>query len=138
MTRVATSAAVLALVLAAAGCGGGGGASEDDVSHKADLTVTVWPNGLGGDEVSWRLECDPVGGDHPDGEAACATLDSLKDPFGNPKPTPRCDEIPGATPDVARIEGTFRGKQVDAMFDRANGCHFERWDRLGPVFPTGF
>lgn len=138
MPRVATLAAVLALVLAAAGCGGGGASSDDGVSHEAKLIVTVWPNGYGGDEVSWTLECDPVGGDHPDKEAACATLASLKDPFGKVKPTPRCNEIPGATDDRATVTGTYEGKKIDQMFDRKNGCHFERWDRLGPVFPTGF
>lgn len=131
----------MALALAVtllAGCGGGGGSSDGAGSHKADLKVTVWPNGLGGDDVSWQLQCDPVGGDHPDAEAACATLAALKAPFAKVKPTPRCDEIPGATPEVARVEGTYRGKTVDEMFDRSSGCVFERWDRLGPVFPTGF
>jgi hypothetical protein len=137
MARVATLAAVLVAVLAGAGCGGGG-ASDDPNRHEANLVITVWPNGYGGDEVSWTLECDPVGGDHPERDAACATLASLKDPFGKVKPTPRCDEIPGATDDRATVTGTYRGEKVDQEFDRKNGCHFERRDRLGPVFPTGF
>lgn len=131
--RVALAVALLVL----GGCGGGE-TTAGGGSHEADLKVTVWPNGLGGDDTSWQLECGPVGGDHPDRDAACATLASLKDPFGKVKAVPRCDEIPGATPDVGRIEGTYRGQAIDQMFDRANGCHFERWDRLGPIFPTGF
>jgi len=135
--RIALALAVVLLGGCGGGDGGGGEAAETTV-HEVDVVVTVWPNGLGGDEASWVLQCDPLGGDHPDGEAACATFAALNDPFGKVKPVPRCNEIPGATPEVARIRGTFRGRQVTEMFDRSNGCVFERWDRLGPVFPTGF
>ncbi len=124
-----------ALVLA--GCGGGGdgaGGGESEI----DLRVTVYPNGVAGDSTMWTLQCDPVGGDHPDRDAACARLAALDDPFGKVKHVPRCDEIPGATPEVALIEGDFLGRMVEERFDRSSGCVFERWDRLGPVFPTGF
>lgn len=130
--------ALVAFVLAGCGGGGDGEAADDPGSREAELTVTVWPNGLGGDDASWTLECEPAGGDHPDPDAACAALASLDDPFAKPKPVPRCDEIPGATPDVARIEGTYRGQEINEIFDRANGCSFERWDRLVPVFQSGF
>jgi len=129
--------ALALVVVLLAGCGGGGSPDEAVVA-KTDLKVTVWPNGLGGDETFWQLRCDPVGGDHPDAETACATLAALKDPFAKLKPTPRCEEIPGASPEVARLEGTYRGEKVDETFDRSSGCVFERWDRVAPVFPTGF
>ncbi len=127
--------AILAVV-ALAGCGGGDG--DEGGSGAVDLRVTVYPNGTLGDSTTWTLQCEPVGGDHPDAEAACARLEALPDPFGKVKPVPRCDEIPGATPEVATIEGTFRGRAIKERFDRSSGCVFERWDRLGPVFPTGF
>ena len=128
---------VVALVaLALAGCGGGG--DGDDGGGKIDLRVTVYPNGLGGDSTTWTLQCEPTGGDHPDRDAACARLAALDDPFGKIKPVPRCDEIPGTGPEIAVIEGSFRGRTIDERFDRSSGCVFERWDRLGPVFPTGF
>ena len=121
--------------LALAGCGGG----EDEGGRgKVDLRVTVYPNGVAGDSTTWTLECEPVGGDHPDRDAACARLAALEDPFGKVKPVPRCDEIPGASPEVASIEGDFRGRRVKHTFDRSSACVFGRWDRLGPVFPTGF
>jgi hypothetical protein len=122
--------------LALAGCGGGDGGEEG--GGKIDLRVTVYPNGMGGDSTTWTLQCEPTGGDHPDRDAACAQLAALDDPFGKIKPVPRCNEIPGASPEVAMIEGSFRGRTIDERFDRSSGCVFERWDRLGPVFPTGF
>jgi hypothetical protein len=122
--------------LALAGCGGGDGGEEG--GGKIDLRVTVYPNGMGGDSTTWTLQCEPTGGDHPDRDAACARLAALDDPFGKIKPVPRCNEIPGASPEIAMIEGSFRGRMVDERFDRSSGCVFERWDRLGPVFPTGF
>ncbi len=123
-------------VLALAGCGGGD--SGEEGAAKIDLRVTVYPNGVAGDSTTWTLQCEPTGGDHPDRDAACAQLEALEDPFGEIKPVPRCDEIPGASPEVASIEGTFRGRMIEETFDRSSGCVFERWDRLGPVFPTGF
>ena len=122
--------------LALAGCGGGGGEGGGDAD--VDLRVTVYPNGVAGDSTTWTLQCEPVGGDHPDPEGACARLATLDDPFGKVKAVPRCDEIPGASPEVALIEGSFHGREVEETFDRSSGCVFERWDRLGPVFPTGF
>jgi hypothetical protein len=127
---------VAVAAVALAGCGGDG--DGDGGGSAVDLRVTVYPNGVTGDSTTWTLECGPVGGDHPDPEAACARLAALDDPFAKLKPTPRCDEIPGTSPEVALIEGRFHGREIDETFDRSSGCMFERWDRLGPVFPTGF
>lgn len=98
--------------------------------------MTLWPNGLTDDSVTWELECEPAGGDHPDPAGACAALERYRNPFAKLPKTPRCDEIPGATAEVARIVGTFRGRKILEQFDRSNGCVFERWDRLAPVFGT--
>ena len=49
-------------------------------------------------------------------------------------PVPRdavCTEIYGG-PQVARVVGRVNGKRVWASFNRANGCHISRWDRLAP------
>ena len=123
------------LTLALAGCGGGG--AEDAGDSAIDLQLTLWPNGAGGDSVSWRLRCEPTGGDHPDPEA-CAALTAVKDPFGKVTPPKRCKEIPGSSPEVAVLEGDFRGRKVRSGFERANACVSGRWDRIAPVFPTGF
>ncbi|MEJ7570016.1 MAG: SSI family serine proteinase inhibitor [Gaiellaceae bacterium] len=131
-------AALVGIALALAGCGGDDRGGGEEGGGEIDLRVTVYPNGVAGDSTMWTLQCDPVGGDHPDRDAACARLAALDDPFGKVKHVPRCDEIPGATPEVALIEGDFHGRMVEERFDRSSGCVFERWDRLGPVFPTGF
>ena len=131
------AAALAALVLLAGGCGGGGG--EDATTSSAiDLTVTVWPTGVNGDSAVWRLRCEPAGGDHPDPATACAALTAVKDPFGPLPPPERCMEIPESGPEVAKIDGTFRGRTVHASFSRANACVTPTWDRIAPVFTTGF
>jgi hypothetical protein len=127
---------LLGLVLLA-GCGGGTG--DETVADAAiDLTVTVWPVGVAADSATWRLQCEPTGGDHPDAEAACAALTAVEDPFGPVPPPARCKEIPGESPEVAKIEGDFRGRKVDSSFSRASACVTPRWDRIAPVFPAGF
>jgi len=133
---VRRTAALAALVLLAGGCGGGD--EGPTASSAIDLTVTVWPTGVNGDSAVWRLQCEPTGGDHPDPETACAALTTVKDPFGPLPPPKRCMEIPESGPEVAEIDGTFRGRKVHASFSRANACVTPRWDRIAPVFTTGF
>ena len=124
------------VALALAGCGGrltGGGEKA-----KVDVTVTVWPSGLLGDSVSWDLQCEPVGGNHPDKERACAAIAAVKDPFGPLPPPARCKEIPGGGPEVALVEGRYHGRKIESRYSRKNACVYNRWDRIAPVFPTGF
>ncbi len=136
MRRTAAALAAL-LVLVLAGCGGGEDAGEDGEAAIA-LTLTLWPTGAAGDSISWNLQCEPTGGNHPEAETACAALTAVKDPFGDVPPPPRCKEIPGSSPEVAVLEGDFRGRKIRESFERANACVSGRWDRIAPVFPTGF
>ena len=131
MRRALALTALITLLLA--GCGGGGGDSS-----AIDLTLTVWPDGEAGDSIAWTLECEPAGGDHPDPEAACAALTTVADPFGPVAPPDRCGEIPGGEDDIAVVEGDFRGREVRSRFTRESPCVSGRWDRIAPVFPTGF
>ena len=134
MTRAVALTALTMLLLA--GCGGGddGGSSAEAAIN---LKVTLWPNGEAGDSITWTLQCEPPGGDHPDPEAACAALTASADPFGQVAPPDRCKEIPGGEEDVAVIDGDYLGRQVHSRFTRANACVSGRWDRIAPVFPTG-
>lgn len=127
------TAAVASSLLLLAGCGATG--SEGDVAVEpgadsagvTDLTVRV-KSGPGKGERTFRLTCDPPGGDHPRAAEACRLLDDLEDPFA---PVPRdamCTEIYGG-PQTARVRGTFRGEPVDARFSRTNGCEIARWDK---------
>jgi hypothetical protein len=135
--RAAVGLAAL-LVLGAAGCGGDDDGGDVGADAAIDLTVTVWPNGESGDSTSWTLRCEPAGGDHPDPDAACTALTAVADPFG-PVPSPgRCAETPGGAEDLAVIEGDYRGRSVRSRFSRENACVSPRWDRIAPVFPTGF
>lgn len=100
----------------------------------ADLTVTVDATGEGA-TTTWTLTCEPVGGDHPDAEAACA---AVADAGGAAAfaPTPRdvaCTEQWGG-PQTATVTGTVGGEAIDADFDRRNGCEISRWDALEPLF----
>lgn len=88
----------------------------------------------------YQLQCDPVGGDHPQAERACARLDQLareeKDPFAPVSQRQMCTSQYGG-PATARITGTWRGHKVDASFSRDNGCEIKRWDQLEPLLPSG-
>jgi len=132
------AAAVLASLAALVLTGCGGSAGGDDGNAQIDLKLTLWPTGTDGDSISWTLRCEPTGGDHPDAATACAALTAVKDPFGKLPPPPRCEEIPGSSPEVALLEGDFRGRKVRSMFERSNACVAGRWDRIAPVFDTGF
>ena len=129
------------MVLVPAGCGGGAsssGSGDTSAAAAIDLTLTLWPNGEAGDSVTWTLQCDPTGGDHPDPEAACAALTAVPDPFGPVAAPKRCAEIPGGDEGVAVLDGDYRGRAVHSRFTHENACKSGRWDRIAPVFPTGF
>ncbi|MCZ7432618.1 SSI family serine proteinase inhibitor [Streptomyces sp. WMMC1477] len=85
------------------------------------------------------LECHPSGGDHPRAAEACATLDQATrnraaSPFTPVERDAICTFIYGG-PQTARITGTWDGREIDAEFDRTNGCEIARWDRLTPALP---
>lgn len=98
----------------------------------ADLTITLDESG-DGTTRTFTLTCDPVGGDHPDPDAACRALaDAGPEPL---RPVPRnvgCTDLWGG-PQVATVRGTVDGQRVDTRFDRTNGCEIGRWDALAPL-----
>jgi Subtilisin inhibitor-like len=115
------------------GCGPFGSDSDSGSGQgpsATELTITVQPKGPPGPTSVWTLRCEPIGGNHPRAEAACEqlTAESLE-PL---PPDTVCTQIYGG-PEVARVSGTFRGRQVDSRFSRTNGCEIHRWDELGPV-----
>ena len=126
--------AVLALL---AGCGGSDGAGGGDGDEpETSLTITVRPEGTEGAVVmEWTLRCGPDGGTLPRPEEACAKLDGLGREAFDPVPeNVACTEIYGG-PQVASVEGIFRGEPLQARFDRTNGCQIERWNRVSFLFP---
>ena len=119
--------AVVAVALALAGSAA--------AQSSTDLRVTVWPDGKGNGSKTWTLRCNPLGGTLPNRVRACRTLATLSAPFA---PVPRgavCTDISGG-PAVAYVRGAFRGRRVNAWFNRSNGCEIARWDRVRVLFPV--
>lgn len=103
------------------------------------LTVTVSRSGSALDARTYRLRCRPAAGTHPHPRSACEQLERNTrwgtDPFA-PVPSGRsCTMIDGG-PATAHIEGKWRGRPVDADFNRRNGCEVARWDKFGQVLTT--
>ncbi|HRA50193.1 SSI family serine proteinase inhibitor [Actinotalea sp.] len=155
--RAGALALALALALMLAGCATGSGGSPDDPvtapdatsspsgtdpeptapapsgDVAADLTIGLDETG-GGTVVTTTLSCAPVGGDHPDANAACAALEAAggAEAFAPLPPDATCTEQYGG-PQTATVTGTVDGERVDADFSRINGCEIARWDALAPL-----
>ena len=107
-----------------AGCGDGDDDGGSDSGNGAtELTVTLDPDGPGGDrEFTESVTCEAGADGSP-----CASL-TAADMAPTP-PATACTEIYGG-PDEATLEGTIAGEAVSATFTRANGCEIERFDRI--------
>jgi len=134
--------ALVALVaVAAAGCGGESSdssgsptATQPAGSGETKLEINVSIGGSEAPTKMWTLEC-PDGGTLPHPNAACAKLATMDDPFAPVPKDKACTQIFGG-PEVADVTGTFKGKPVNAHFDKGNGCEIERWNRVEFLFPT--
>ena len=119
--------------LAMTGCGQSDSGGSTAGAASLDISIS-----LGAKEAPtkvWTLHC-PSGGTLPDAELACRNLDRLDDPFGALPKNFACTEIYGG-PQVADVQGTFRGKPVNTRFTRTNGCEIARWNRVLFLFPSG-
>lgn len=140
--------AISLLVMSSAGCGaevtgqpapGGPSAAPSSSPASSDpastaLTIVV-DDGAGG-VTTWTLTCDPVGGDHPDAEAACRALAQNGARALPPVPRGRmCTQV-FAGPETATVTGTWNGKAVDSRFNRRNGCEIARWKALAGLLPA--
>jgi hypothetical protein len=96
------------------------------------LTIVVLP-GNGASAHHWTLRCGPPGGTLPHHAAACTKLARLKDPFAPVPADAMCAQIFGG-PEIARVRGTYRGKRVNAVFNKKNGCEIDRWKRHAFLF----
>ncbi|MGI5251437.1 SSI family serine proteinase inhibitor [Actinacidiphila glaucinigra] len=97
------------------------------------LRVTV--DDGGGRLSEFDLRCDPVGGTHPEAPEACARLERLGGPVG-PSPHGTMCTMIYSGPQRATVRGSWRGRPVDARYDRSNGCETARWRRMAPVLPA--
>ncbi|MER6616886.1 SSI family serine proteinase inhibitor [Streptomyces xantholiticus] len=133
------SAAALAAALPAAGAAASPLPLPVSLLERPDrLTVIVSGTGNTRTDGRYELECRPAGGTHPSAESACRRLEELareqRDPFAPVPQTRMCTQQFGG-PATARVTGTWHGRQVDATFNRSNGCEISRWRTLQPVLP---
>jgi hypothetical protein len=98
----------------------------------AALTITFLP-GNGAGAHHWTLRCGPTGGTLPQPAAACSKLAAVDAPFDPVPADAVCSMIYGG-PQTARVRGTYRGRKVEAVFNRKNGCEIARWKRVAFLF----
>ncbi|QNP64127.1 SSI family serine proteinase inhibitor [Streptomyces genisteinicus] len=102
------------------------------------LSLVVSQTGNTRTDGRYELECGPAGGTHPSAVSACERLDAFAregaDPFAPVPEGQMCTQQFGG-PATARVTGTWRGRPVDAVFDRSDGCEISRWQALEPVLP---
>jgi len=114
-----------------------GSAATTTVPASAANTKLEISVSIGGSEAptkTWTLEC-PDGGTLPHPDEACAKLAKMDDPFAPVAKDKACTQVFGG-PEVADVTGTFRGKPVNAHFNKGNGCEIARWNRVEFLFPT--
>ena len=131
---MATSALAAALLLPACGAEGGDGGAEaaPPPPPAIELQVEFLAKGPGAGGESATLTCDPVGGTHPRPREACAALAAHPEALDPVPPDAVCTQIYGGD-ETATVTGVVRGQEVDASFDRTNGCEIARWEALAPL-----
>jgi len=127
-------AALAFVALVATGCMGrsGNDEGERDSAPNTELEISVTPGGEAPTKI-WTLRC-PDGGTLPDAAEACEQLEKLDDPFAPVPKNTACTQVYGG-PQEADVRGVYRGRPVNAHFDRGNGCEIERWDKVAILFP---
>jgi len=117
--------------LLAVGCGSGSGDDDGGAAPAptTELMITFWPDGRDGESSEATLTCDPSSGTHPSPEAACMALAADPEALEPVSSDAVCTLIFGG-PEQATAVGVIDGEDVDAAFERSNGCEIDRWDRL--------
>ena len=135
--RALAAVVVAALALGAGACGDSDDDSAPDAQAEGEtsLAVTLDPDGPEGkeEELTEEVSCE-AGSD----DAACEAIAGLDPAALEPvSPNTACTEIYGG-PDVAFLEGTIDGEEVNAALTRANGCEIERFDAAVPLLQALF
>ncbi|WP_307865320.1 SSI family serine proteinase inhibitor [Streptomyces montanisoli] len=133
------AAGLVGLAALAPGASAAASAAAAGEAPGAVLTVSVSDPSGAVPSATYELRCAPAGGTHPHAADACDRLGVLDrdgaDPFAPVPDGQICTQIYGG-PATAHITGTWRGRAVDAAFDRRNGCEIARWRGLVPVLPA--
>jgi len=127
--RLAT-AFLLGLTALVAGCAG------PSVGTGGSGLTIVYDEGRGGAVTTWKLTCDPIGGDHPDAEAACEALTQNAASALPAVPADRvCTQNIGG-PQTASVTGRWNDADVESRFTLVNGCEIARWQALTGLLPV--
>ncbi|WP_150243856.1 SSI family serine proteinase inhibitor [Nocardiopsis quinghaiensis] len=121
---------------------GTSGESSGEETGDAEVQLTI-ERSLSGDEALtpaesyeegvWTLTCAPVGGDHPEPEAACAQIEEVGvEPFVLDTSDMTCTMQVGG-PEVAHVTGHIDGTEIDTEFNKRDGCEIERFETVETV-----
>jgi hypothetical protein len=118
-TMIGVVMASAAAMIPGPGYGGGGGRDHSP----SKLTVSYLADA--GFARAVKLECDPVGGGHPQAVAACAELATVGgDPSRIEPAHSACMMI--YQPITAEVSGAWRGTAVDWKQRYGNSCEMKR------------
>ncbi|WP_229073750.1 SSI family serine proteinase inhibitor [Actinoplanes sp. DH11] len=126
LALTATGAALLAPAAPATAVGGGPAprpAPRAVAEPGADLTLSYTAEA--GYATAVKLTCDPVGGGHPEGAAACATLRRIDaDPARLEGGDRMCILL--YQPVTAQLKGVWQGRDVRWEHTYGNTCEMNR------------
>lgn len=123
----------IALLLATVLAGGLLSVTPTAAATRTSLTITADLND-GAKPYKWSLTCDPVGGNQPNRKRACSLLAKKGVALFAPTPaTAACTQIYGG-PEQVKITGLVKGKKINALFTRTNGCEIARFARAEALF----
>lgn len=123
---------LIAAVCAAAATACGTAAAPAGSPAPAKVSLDIKVTGGSGGAHHWTLQCDPVGGSHPNAAAACAILLKAKDPFVALQKGIMCPNIPVNAP-MAEVSGIYFGQHVHTTITQG-GCDGARWAKIGQIF----
>ena len=119
------------LVVAAIAVGCSGDGTDEDEPSATDLRISVSETGSGS-VLNITVTCTEAVTTSPEKCERLAELES--EAFAPVPPTTACAEIYGG-PQVAEVRGTFKGRPVQARFNRTDACEIARWERVKFLFP---
>lgn len=115
---------------------GGPSASSPAGPDSSITALTIVYDDGQGKRTTWKLTCNPPGGDHPDPAKACATLTAEGAAAVRPVPQgTTCGQQYGG-PETAAITGLWEGKQLISALSKQNSCEISRWKSLVGLLPA--
>ena len=117
-----------------------GAGAERRAATAIDLKLTLWPTGINGDSIIWTARVRADRRRPPRSRGGVRGADGRRRSVrARCRRLPRCEEIPGSAPRGRGPGGRLPRPQgpVELRSARTRACRVA-WDRIAPVFPTGF